>query len=116
MARSHHPNKNAGYSSASCPAERGKPDLLDRARAGNLGHGKTRFGRDADKRRDLPTLPQVPRGPAGRAVGGHAGLAFFAIEILRADRPGFGLRGAVKITEVQTEPIERRLSGLSEGP
>ena len=54
-------------------------------------------------------LPKLARRALARAFRGHAGLALFAGEVLRADRPRLGLGDAVEVAEVEIEAVKRRL-------
>ena len=65
-------------------------------------------GLDVDGRGDFPTLAQLARGVVAGAFGGHAGLALFAGEVLRADRPGLGFRDAVEVADVGTKSVKLR--------
>ena len=50
--------------------------------------------------------PKLARRALARAFGGHAGLALFAGEVLRADRARLGFGDAVEVAEVEAQPVK----------
>ena len=91
-------------------AGRGQPDLLDGALALDIGHDEGLPGLDRG-RRARPSSPGRGRGPPWRrAVGGHAGLALLAGEVLRADGAGLGVRQAGEVAQAHAEAVECCLS------
>ena len=83
------------------------PDLLDRAGAVDLGQRERGLGRDPHRGRDLPALAQVAGGVLAGALGGHAGLALLAGEVLRADRARLGVGQPGQVAQVHVQAVER---------
>src|SRR6185312_15643136 len=84
----------------------GHPDVLQRARAFDVGQHGGRAGGDVDRRRDLPALAERTGWRGAGALGRAAALAGRAGEVLRTDRTGFRVRKAGQVSEMQPEPVE----------
>ena len=94
-------------------ARRRQPDVLDRARAFDVGEHERLVRRDHDRRRDLPPLSELARRARTRALGGHSAAALLAGGVLGADRSRLGVGETPHVGEpdAQSVPSRRRVVG-----
>ena len=85
------------------------PDVLNRAGSRDLAERERRSGRHDDERIDLPALPELARGVRRAAGRRHGAFAFSAVEILRTDRTGLGVRHSIERLEAVRNAVESPL-------
>src|ERR671913_2121379 len=82
------------------------PDVLNGARALDVGEREHLLRLDADRRRDLPADPEITGRLCARPLRGHSAAAFLAGEVFRADRSRLRTREAVEIADPRREAVE----------
>jgi len=82
------------------------PNVLNRARAVDLGHRVRRASGDIHRRADLPTSSEIPRGLGSGPFGCHPAFALVSGRVLRTAGPGRVLQTR---PHPQALPTSRRL-------